>query len=111
MIKNFKVGCPFCWEYLPKPKLITAVYSGEGGQGGCCSCGAFYIVDETGRSGGQALMDVQTMACAGDVDKALKLNSNVDFELKTKLLREDGRNLPGHSYLQPKIWAIKLTNN
>jgi len=91
------------------------VYSGEGALGGRCSCGAVFVLDETGRSGGQALMDAQTLACDGDLDRALKLDPKRDLEVKTKMIREQisrsGPSLPGHSYLQPKVWAIKLKDS
>jgi len=80
--------------------------------GGWCECGACFVVDATGRSGGQALLDVQTLACGGDVDQALKLREDEHFVLKSKPVRGQanpgGLVLQGHSYMQPRVWAIKL---
>jgi len=106
-----KVGCPFCLEWLPTPAHLSQVHS-MAGLGGRCECGACFVVDETGRSGGQALLDVQTLACDGDIDKALKLREGVDFELKTKPVHTQAgpRGLPvrGQSFVQPLVWAITL---
>ena len=70
-------------------------------------------MDVTGRSGGQALLDVQTLACGGDVDQALKLREHEDFDLKSKPVRGQanpgGLVIQGHSYMQPRVWALKLT--
>ena len=108
--KAARVGCPFCWEWLPAPRLLLDVYSGEGASGGRCGCGAFFIIDETGKSGGQALCDLLALACDGDLDRAMEIREGDDFELKTKSLGEQSSRTraAGHSYLQPKVWALKL---
>ena len=107
-----KIGCPFCWEWLPTPKRMTNVFSGGGGIGGHCECGAVFIVDDVGKFGGQALMDARALACDGDLDRASEIEEGVDYELKTKTFekRPDDYNRPmmSHPYLQPKVWAIKL---
>ncbi len=108
----YKIGCPFCWEWLPPARKRRDVFSADGCEGGQCQCGAFFVLDVTGRSGGQALMDAQVMACDGDLDRALKLDSNRDFEVKTRNLREamgkHGRRVVVRGYLEPKVWALKL---
>ncbi len=58
-LQSTRVGCPFCWEWIPKPEQMIAVFSGDGCLGGRCSCGAGFVIDETGHSGGQALLDAQ----------------------------------------------------
>ena len=107
-----KIGCPFCWEWLPKPKRFLHVFSGDGCLGGRCECGAYFVIDETGRSGGQALIDVQALACEGDLERALKLREDIDFELKKKAYQKStdayGAGVRGHPEMQPKAWAIKL---
>ncbi|MBN1654416.1 MAG: hypothetical protein JXA30_11660 [Deltaproteobacteria bacterium] len=109
---TLRIGCPFCFEWLPAAETRYDLFSVEGCQGGRCQCGAAFVVDETGRLGGQALLDAQLLACDGDMERALKLDANKDFEVKTRNLREavgkGGRPLSGHGYLEPKIWAIKL---
>ena len=109
-----RVGCPFCLQWLPAPTRLTATYSLDS-LGGRCDCGAYFVVDVTGRSGGQALLDVQTLACGGDVDRALKLREDEDFDLRSKPVNDHttprGLAVRGHSYMQPKVWALKLTPN
>jgi len=82
------------------------------GLGGRCACGAYFVVDLSGRSGGQALLDVQTLACDGDLDRALELREGEHFELKTKPVQSQtgpgAQVLQGHSYMQPQVWAIEL---
>ncbi|MCP4600603.1 MAG: pyridoxal phosphate-dependent aminotransferase [Proteobacteria bacterium] len=107
-----RIGCPFCMEWLPSPVPLTNVFSATGSNGGRCSCGAFFVLDETGRSGGQALMDVQTLACDGDLDRALKLESGTDFDLKTRAYQKTsdpfGGGVRGHPHMQTKAWVLKL---
>jgi hypothetical protein len=67
-----------------------------------------FVLDETGKSGGQALLDALALACDGDLDRALRLDSEKDYELKTKPLRESRFRIQGHSYLAPKVWALRL---
>ena len=97
---------------IPTAETSFDSFSGEGCKGGRCECGAVFVVDETGRSGGQALFDAQVMACDGDTERALNLDANRDFEVKTRNLREsigkNGKPLYGHGYMEPKVWAIKL---
>ena len=107
-----RIGCPFCWEWLPRPKKVMDVFSGAGAVGGHCECGAAFIVDDVGKFGGQALMDAQALACGGDLDRASEIVEGIDFELKTKVYEKSPDNfdrpMMSHPYLQPKIWAIKL---
>jgi hypothetical protein len=106
------IGCPFCWEWLPKPAVQPRSFSGAECLGGRCECGAFFVVDETGKSGGAALLDVQAIACDGDLERATSLREGVDFELKTKGYRGESftrsGNARGYSHMDPKLWAIKF---
>ena len=106
------IGCPFCWEWLPRPEVQPMSFSGAECRGGRCECGAFFVVDETGQSGGTALLDVQAIACGGDLDRATTLREGVDFELKTKHYRGESFSRSGsataHSHMDPKLWAIRL---
>jgi len=104
-----RIGCPFCWEYLPDPRVQHGSYSGSECRGGRCECGAFFVVDETGKSGGAALLDVQAIACGGDLDRAMTLREGVDFELKTRRYSRDALGTRGHSHMDPKLWALRLT--
>lgn len=103
-----RIGCPFCWEWLPDPKVQLKAFSGAECKGGTCRCGAFFVVDETGKSGGTALLDVQCVACGGDMDRAMTLREGIDFELKTKGYKGDALTIRGHSHMDPKLWAIRF---
>ena len=81
------VGCVFCGQRIPPPKQVEA-YSFEGALGGRCACGAFFVVDATGKHGGEVLLDLTTLACEGDSDRALELASGRDYELASKPLTE-----------------------
>ncbi len=106
------IGCPFCWEWLPRPGRQPNSFSGVECMGGRCECGAFFVVDETGKSGGAALLDVQAIACDGDLDRAMALREGIDFELKTKGYQGESStrsgNARGHSHMDPKLWAIRI---
>lgn len=108
-----RVGCPFCFEWLPPPKHIDNVFSGEGCSGGHCACGAVFVVDETGRLGGQALLDAQALLCSGDLTKAMALDSNKDIEIKSRQYQEPTRGFAAHAYRpagsRTKLWAIRFT--
>ena len=108
---EFRLGCPFCWEWLPPPTLHLNVFSGDGCEGGQCQCGVFFVIDRTGKFGGQALLDARALACNGDLEQALALREGTDYQLKTrKLTPETATRRPvatGHSYLEPQVWVIK----
>jgi len=110
-----KIGCPFCWEYVPTPQRKIAVFSADGALGGRCGgCGAAFVVDETGRSGGQALLDAQAVLCDGDLDKAMAMDSH-DYEVKKRAYQGPTNSVAGrpqgHGYLQPKVWFLKLKDS
>jgi hypothetical protein len=89
------------------------VFSGDGCLGGRCACSAVYVLDETGRDGGQALLDAQALACDGDLKRAMQLSNGVDFEVKTRDLGKREGRTPSRAvvagYLPPKVWFLKLT--
>lgn len=104
-------GCPFCWQWLPKPKKGAQTQSREL-PAGQCPCGAYFVIDLTGKSGGQAMVDLQTLAAGGDIDAGMRLREGEDFELKTKQIETEaspgGRVVRGHSHVGPKIWTLRL---
>jgi hypothetical protein len=108
-----QVGCPFCWEWIPEPKTFFDGFSADGCLGGKCSCGAAFVIDETGHSGGQALLDAQALACDGDLDRALSLSSGEDYEVQTRPYQGPTNSIAGRGYgrgyMQPKAWFLKLT--
>lgn len=76
--KEKPAACPFCETTIPRP----AALSGYDSNGGRCACGAVFLVDETGKHGGQVLLDGLTLLCDGDVDRAMALDSKADYELR-----------------------------
>ena len=109
--RDIRVGCPFCFEWIPSPSHQPNVYSPEGALGGRCECGAAFVVDETGHSGGLALMDAQVLVCDGDL-RGTKLETGRDVDVETRDLVEQVRGRPirpaGSSYLTPKVWFVRL---
>lgn len=96
--------CTFCYRKLRKPKLYDDVFSAEGCKGGVCSCGASFVLDETGKQGGTTLLDA-LMLITGDMDAAMKLQSGVDYEAKTEIYK--GRRTVQRD-VQPKMWFARL---
>ena len=70
--------CPFCDEAVSRPKHREASLDIKTGQ---CSCGALYVDDETGRSGGEALLAGLTMLCDGNLDRAMEMVADRDYQL------------------------------
>jgi len=106
-----KVGCPFCWEWLPPVEDLARFFPSDF-RGGRCECGAVFVADEIGRAGGEALLDALVLACDGDFDRAQQLDSKTDYEVKTKPIGPEVRNMrerfANHSPAAPKIWSVKL---
>jgi len=63
------------------------VFTSEGCLAGRCSCGAVYAVDETGRLGGQALLDAQAVLCDGDLQLAMTLETGKQVDVHSKPLQ------------------------
>ncbi len=112
LVQELKLGCPFCWEWVPPPGLGLPAFSPEGCEGGQCTCGAWFVVDRTGKSGGQALLDARALASEGDLERALALREGEDFEVKSRTIEPETRSnmspVTGHSYLGPRVWFIRL---
>lgn len=109
-----KIPCPFCEQILPPIKQVDNVFTGDGCQGGVCDCGAAFVADATGKSGGQALLDAQALVCEGDLDRAIAIDSKTDLEIKhvayqMPASRLAGRNPRGMALL-PKLWVVRLQN-
>jgi hypothetical protein len=79
-----RILCPFCKQKVAAPRRVTTAFT----PGGClaerCSCGAVYAVDETGRLGGQALLDAQAVLCDGDLQRAMALETDVHVEVRSR---------------------------
>ena len=109
---NTKIPCPFCDQIFPPFRQLDEVFTGEGCLGGLCECGAAFVVDATGKSGGQALLDAQALVCQGDLDRAIAIDSNTELEIKhvayqIPASRLAGRNPRGMALL-PKLWVVRL---
>jgi hypothetical protein len=48
--------------------------------GGFCRCGAAYAHDPTARNGGAVLLQAMLMACDGDMDCAMNLSPDTDYD-------------------------------
>lgn len=72
-------ACAFCGAALPRPKRrahnLTSVLPG-----GSCGCGAFFVVDPTGRNGGHALLEALEDACGGDRARSDFLEPGKDYQ-------------------------------
>ena len=71
-------ACPFCGAALPRPRRrpwnTTSVLPGAR-----CACGACFVVDPTGRNGGNALLEALEDACGGDRERSLYLVPKRDY--------------------------------
>jgi hypothetical protein len=72
-------ACPFCGAALPRPKprasSTTSLLPG-----GRCLCGACFVVDPTGRNGGNALLEALADACSGDRARSDFLVPGQDYQ-------------------------------
>lgn len=111
-LQRMQIGCGFCWESLPLPKTLQDVFTGAGCLGGRCECGAAFVVDETGREGGLARLDVMALVCDGDLERATQLDTDLEVEFKTRELSggvgNAGRRAPVHGQLPAKVWFARL---
>ena len=103
--------CGFCKKQLPRPQIQFQTFSSDERHGGRCKCGAAYIVDETGKRGGQTLLDCLALLCDGDLDRALSLNKT-DYEEQILAYNVKShsfmKNRPVKQYIQPRMWFIRL---
>jgi hypothetical protein len=71
--------CPFCRALIspPEPAPEGLWYEFDGG---FCRCGAAYAHDPTARNGGPALLQAMLMACRGEMEKAMSLSPDTDYD-------------------------------
>lgn len=79
-----QILCPFCKAEVPEPRRVTTVFTPDGCLAGRCSCGAVYAVDETGRLGGQALLDAQAVLSEGDLRLAMTLETGKQVDVRSR---------------------------
>lgn len=84
MRKARQILCPFCKQSVPAPRRVTTVFTPDGCLAERCSCGAVYAVDETGRLGGQALLDAQAVLCGGDLKLAMTLETGKQIDVRSR---------------------------
>ena len=70
--------------WLPTPRRVREVFTPDGCLAERCACGAVYAVDETGRLGGQALLDAQAVLCEGDLDQAMSLETGKQVDIRSR---------------------------
>ncbi len=87
MRKATQIMCAFCEEKVPAPSRMMTVFTPEGCLAERCLCGAVYAVDETGRLGGQALLDAQAVLCNGDLNLAMTLESGKQVDIRSRPCR------------------------
>lgn len=86
MRKARQILCPFCKAEVPSPRRVMAVFTPGGCLAEACACGAVYAVDETGRLGGQAMLDAQAVLCEGDLELAMTLETGRDVDVRSRPL-------------------------
>ena len=106
-----RILCPFCKEKAPKPQQFLNVFSSDGCFGERCSCGAAYTTDQTGRLGGQAVLDAQAVLCNGDLDQATALQPGTEVEAKSQRCGNYVIHLGGgqksHTSGAAKAWFVR----
>jgi hypothetical protein len=109
--QQVSISCAFCREPVPRPRKCRDVFSGSGRLGGRCACSAVYVIDETGRDGGRALLDAQALVCDGDLDRAVRLDTRAECKVKVRELIARSRTGRGRArvtgHLSPKVWFLK----
>jgi hypothetical protein len=78
--RTLPARCPFCRAEIAPPGEV------EGGQwydfaAGSCACGAVFAHDPTARNGGAVFLQALLMAAGGDMDRAMSLAENVDYDV------------------------------
>lgn len=105
--------CPFCEERFERPRPLADT-EGEAHtfDGGRCGCGAVFVLDTTGRQGGQALLDSMALGCDGDRDRGLTLSADVDYKLEQVAYNPRTHSLDpkrvSRRFGQPTLYFFKL---
>ena len=80
MTDNNGLECPFCSRQLMPPQEIVTKFSSTF-TGWECECNAVYVYEESGHNLGDAYVDALGFLCGGDLDKALSLMPDIDYEV------------------------------
>jgi hypothetical protein len=105
-------ACPFCGAALPRPKRRPASLTSLL-PGGRCSCGACFVVDPTGRNGGQALLEALEDACGGDRERSQFLEPGREYqeliENYDAQLHRFIKGFRGYRRGMARLYLVKLT--
>lgn len=105
-------ACAFCGAALPRPKRRPGSPSSLL-PGGRCACGACFVVDPTGRNGGQALVEALEDACGGDRQRASFLVPGQDYreliENYDTHLHRYIKGFRGYRRGMARLYLVKLT--
>ena len=111
MRKASRILCPFCKQKVPTPRRVMTVFTPEGCLTERCSCGAVYAVDETGRLGGQALLDAQAVLCDGDLRLAMTLETGKQVDVRSRPLGaqriQDGASRFNRTSGSARAWFVR----
>ncbi|MBF0472921.1 MAG: hypothetical protein HQK93_04215, partial [Nitrospirae bacterium] len=101
----------FCkQEFVPPVEISTRLGYFTGGS---CNCGAVYCFDASGKNMGEAFLDALSFACREDWDKAMSLESDVDYEevyLNYNPNRHSLQNRGNHNYGSDLVFVRLKTN-
>lgn len=115
--KGEPVLCPFCKNPVPRPSPLEAPPGSPSSsllaatQGGRCSCGAIFLLDASGREGGQLLLEGLARICDGDLDRAMALSGGVDYQVRSLGYSPRGHNaepIRRGGFGRPKLWFFLL---
>ncbi|BAU24144.1 PBS lyase [Caldimicrobium thiodismutans] len=107
--------CPFCGRLIPKPTFLPIGFSDY--EAGICECGAVYVADVTGFSRGAVFLEALLIACGGDLDLALDLIPEEDYqEIWLENYDPESHTLPPESHYEGRkikgaLCFIKLAND
>jgi len=94
MARSRALQCPFCDTHLRAP--IDISFKDLNFTGGICPCRAVYVLDESGRAGGEIFLDALAFVCKGDIDKSLSLDPDeyetveLDYDLGANTIGRRG---------------------
>jgi hypothetical protein len=74
-----ELRCPFCRTELARPEEIS-IGPGEKALGGTCACGAFYLMDPTGKNAGEIMAQALGMAAEALAKNLSELQAGDDYE-------------------------------
>lgn len=111
--KEPEAVCVYCDAKIAKPLALSEDASPDAVHGGRCPrCNSLFLLDATGRAGGQAILDGLTLLADGDQDRGLSLKADVDYKVKGAAYNPRTHSMDSKSnvrrYGVPKLWFFKL---